>query len=117
MPVKVSGIHHVAVPVVHLEDAKHFYGRVLGLSSAPRPRDIPGASYSIGLQELHLGETDSAVRSRAHFAIAIDPVNYDQYLAEIRERGGELLRGPNQTRAGFYQALHRRPIGKPHRAE
>jgi catechol 2,3-dioxygenase-like lactoylglutathione lyase family enzyme len=54
---RVTRVLHVSVNTVGcLEEARGFYERVLGLSSAPRPEipGVPGHWYAIGDAELHL---------------------------------------------------------------
>lgn len=45
---------HVAVLVSDLEKAKHFYGKILGLSKVERELRFPGAWYQVGQFQIHL---------------------------------------------------------------
>ena len=53
---KINGIHHVTLIVNDAEQAKWFYGEVLGLEEKQRPGfDFPGLFYWVGEgQEIHL---------------------------------------------------------------
>jgi glyoxylase I family protein len=48
-------LHHVAVAVTDLQQAKRFYGEVLGMTEIPRPAfSFAGAWYRAGDRDLHL---------------------------------------------------------------
>ena len=52
---RIARLLHAALLVTDLDDAKRFYGGVLGLKEKPRPNfNFPGAWYDLGECELHL---------------------------------------------------------------
>jgi catechol 2,3-dioxygenase-like lactoylglutathione lyase family enzyme len=69
-----------------IEEARRFYGGVLGLEERPRPPALPGAGlwYAVGDQELHLFAESSGVdansQSRRHPCFQVDAVD------ELREQ-------------------------------
>jgi glyoxylase I family protein len=58
--IQVETLHHVSISVTDLDQARHFYGDLLGLSEIPRPPfDFPGAWYQLG--EIYLTDPDGNV--------------------------------------------------------
>jgi catechol 2,3-dioxygenase-like lactoylglutathione lyase family enzyme len=45
---------HAAILVSNLEQAEHFYGKILGLDKVDRSLKFPGAWYAIGDFQIHL---------------------------------------------------------------
>ena len=93
MGIKVSA-HHMSFPVSNLERSQHFYERVLGLSSIPRPDmgALRGIWYAAGDCEVHLIETPAgadvgsappALNPMARHA-AFSVADYDETLAHMR---------------------------------
>jgi catechol 2,3-dioxygenase-like lactoylglutathione lyase family enzyme len=76
---KVTGPLHVAILVSDLENAKRFYGDILGLEQKPRPNfATPGVWYQLGGLELHLILTSRQLlpagekpATDAHLALAV----------------------------------------------
>jgi len=89
----VDSLHHVSINVTNLEQARHFYSTVLGLSELPRPPfDFAGVWYRIGDRQLHLIVHPPARSLRGtmlidgrdgHFALAI--TDFDAALAQLRQ--------------------------------
>ncbi|HUI82335.1 MAG TPA: VOC family protein [Bryobacteraceae bacterium] len=52
----IEALHHVSIPVTHLDRSKEFYREILGLREIPRPNfPFQGAWFQVaGRQELHL---------------------------------------------------------------
>lgn len=78
---KIESLHHVAitVPAERPEEARRFYGELLGLKEAPRPeRELgrPGIWYQIGDRELHIQARDGHTGELAehHPAFVVDDV-------------------------------------------
>ena len=62
MELRIARLVHAALLVTNLDEAKRFYGGVLGLKEKPRPDfDFPGAWYDLGECELHLMATLEAL--------------------------------------------------------
>lgn len=95
MPLRVTALHHVALPVSDLERSRRFYREVLGLSEIERPAafDFRGAWFALGDGQLHLIERqggtlrlDKPVDSRdVHFAVHVD--DFDATLSQLRAAG------------------------------
>ena len=95
MSLRVSALHHVALPVSDLERSRRFYREVLGLRELERPAafDFPGAWFAAGDGQLHLIERQGGtlrvgkpVDSRdVHFAVRVD--DFDAALAHLRAAG------------------------------
>jgi glyoxylase I family protein len=105
-----QSIHHVSLSVTDLEQAKHFYGEILGLKEINRPNfDFPGAWYKIGDQQLHLilyQDSETLRKNRqvetkdGHFAIRVQ--DYYQTLAYLKDKGVLVTENPN-SKSGFAQ--------------
>jgi catechol 2,3-dioxygenase-like lactoylglutathione lyase family enzyme len=80
----VLRLQHVSLPFPgtpdSLEDARRFYGDLLGLEERPRPPLLPGVGlwYAVGDQELHLFAEPAGVaanpQSRRHPCFQVDDV-------------------------------------------
>jgi catechol 2,3-dioxygenase-like lactoylglutathione lyase family enzyme len=103
----ISGLDHVqvAAPPGCEQEARGFYGRLLGLEEVPMPpgvRASGGVWFRCGEQELHVGVTrDFTPATKAHPALAVDghaaldalaerlviagtPVHWDDRIAGVR---------------------------------
>ena len=103
----ISGLDHVqvAAPPGCEQEARGFYGRLLGLEEVPKPpgvRASGGVWFRCGEQELHVGVTrDFLPATKAHPALAVDghaaldvlaerlviagtPVHWDDRIAGVR---------------------------------
>lgn len=75
------GIHHVqlAIPVGGEDDARRFYGEVMGLEEVPRPTALAargGAWFRNGELEVHVGiDSDFAPATRAHPGFLVDDLD------------------------------------------
>ena len=75
----ILGIDHVqmAAPSGSEEEARYFYGHLLGLTELPKPealRSRGGVWFKVGDQELHVGVAESfAPAQKAHPALAVSP--------------------------------------------
>ena len=114
IPRSVQRIHHAAVvvPTDRLDEARRFYGDVLGLQETERPNaDLgsPGAWYSLGETELHIQCRDDAPadESDRHPAFIIGDVT--SLKAHLRQQGVEVLDAP--TLMGRERFFSRDPFG------
>ncbi|VVM07131.1 methylmalonyl-CoA/ethylmalonyl-CoA epimerase [Methylacidimicrobium cyclopophantes] len=92
---KITLLHHVALPVTDLEKSKSFYREILGLQEIPRaPFPFPGAWFALpGGQRVHLivssGQTfrsGKGIDQRdVHFALRV--ASYREALEELRRKG------------------------------
>ncbi len=113
-------VSHISVTVTNLEDAKAFYGRVLGLREIPRPDfRFPGAWYALdGDLALHITVKDALpVRSAdprrfdtrdPHFALAV--ADADETHARIQASGLSFYDFAD-TPTGLRQLFIRDPAG------
>ncbi|HLU21845.1 VOC family protein [Lederbergia graminis] len=110
--IEIVGMHHVSLTVTKLEECKHFYGNILGLTEIERPPfDFPGAWYQIGDQQLHLIAYPESSTFRAkknidtkdgHFAIRVK--NYDAAITCLRENNVPYFENKG-TKSGFVQVF------------
>lgn len=94
MQMTILGIDHVqlAAPSRSEEEARYFYGHLLGLTELPKPealRSRGGVWFKVGGdQELHVGVAESfAPAHKAHPALAVSPEGLP-VLAETLARAG-----------------------------
>jgi catechol 2,3-dioxygenase-like lactoylglutathione lyase family enzyme len=89
----IVGVDHVqiAAPKGCEDDARRFYGELLGLREMPKPEPLRargGVWFAVGSQELHIGVDDSFQPARkAHPALRVDAAGLDR-LAATLERAG-----------------------------
>ncbi|HEU4843702.1 MAG TPA: VOC family protein [Burkholderiaceae bacterium] len=90
---KIIGIDHVqlAMPAGAEDQARAFYGAVLGLDELPKPAKLAvrgGVWFACGALQLHLGaEAGFQPARKAHPALLVDDLA--AYLAQLRARGLE----------------------------
>jgi catechol 2,3-dioxygenase-like lactoylglutathione lyase family enzyme len=104
MPITITELNHVqvTVPGSAEQEAKHFYGTLLGLEEIPKPagprspRSQRGAWYRCGNVELHLSvedlSTDNHV-SRRHVCFMVS--NLADAESAIRDAGIEIIPDDN----------------------
>jgi catechol 2,3-dioxygenase-like lactoylglutathione lyase family enzyme len=77
---QILGLHHVqlAAPPGCEDDARRFFGELLGLEELPKPESLAGRGgvwFRTGAQELHVGvEQDFSPARKAHPAFAVADV-------------------------------------------
>jgi catechol 2,3-dioxygenase-like lactoylglutathione lyase family enzyme len=87
----ISGIDHVqvAIPSGADDQARAFYGNVLGLAETPKPapHNASGGMWFVtGAAQLHIGsQVDFVAAKKAHPAFIVE--DFDAYCALLRERG------------------------------
>ncbi len=90
----IEGLDHVqiAAPPGCEEQARRFFGEVLGLRELPKPEPLArrgGAWFRLGAQELHVGvEAEFGPARKAHPAFAVDDV--DALAARLEAAGVEV---------------------------
>ena len=107
---KVMDMHHVSLSVKDIEEAKHFYGNLLGFPEIKRPAfDFPGAWYQVGNSQLHLIENKQAETLRnnnkidsrdGHFAVRVK--DYYQTVGFLKDQGIDVIEKPH-SKSGFAQ--------------
>jgi catechol 2,3-dioxygenase-like lactoylglutathione lyase family enzyme len=91
------GLDHVqvAAPPGSEEDARRFYGKLLGMAELPKPdalRARGGAWFSCGAHELHVGIAEPFTpAAKAHPALLIGPGELDR-LAERLAAAGSVVK-------------------------
>jgi catechol 2,3-dioxygenase-like lactoylglutathione lyase family enzyme len=89
--VRVRGVHHVqiAAPLGAEEDARRFYGRLLGLAEIPKPAHLAvrgGVWFSAGEQEIHIGvEPEHRPSAKPHTAFRL--IGLDRLRARLEAAG------------------------------
>ncbi len=92
-PVRLVGLDHVqlAAPAGSEDDARRFYGELLGMSELPKPATLEargGAWFACGAQQLHVGVAEPfAPAAKAHPALAVRAVDLDRLAARLTEAG------------------------------
>jgi catechol 2,3-dioxygenase-like lactoylglutathione lyase family enzyme len=77
---QILGLHHVqvAAPPGCEDEARRFFGDLLGLEELPKPESLSGRGgvwFRVGAQELHVGvEGDFSPARKAHPAFAVADV-------------------------------------------
>jgi catechol 2,3-dioxygenase-like lactoylglutathione lyase family enzyme len=90
----IRGLDHVqiAAPQGCEEDARRFFGGLLGLPELSKPEPLAsrgGAWFQLGAQELHIGvDAEFAPARKAHPAFAVEDV--DALAAQLESAGGEV---------------------------
>lgn len=91
MNIHFRRLHHVqlCIPQGEEEQARKFYGGILGLEEIPKPASLianGGMWYKIGDIELHIGvEAMNVERSKRHPAFEVE--NLEQIRAYLQQQG------------------------------
>jgi catechol 2,3-dioxygenase-like lactoylglutathione lyase family enzyme len=110
---RVLGIDHVqvAAPPGCEEEARAFYGDLLGLEEVPKPQTLPdqaGCWFRAGAQELHVGVEEPFTPARkAHPSIVVDDLA--ALMARLRASGSEVR--PDGTLPGIERCHIDDPFG------
>jgi catechol 2,3-dioxygenase-like lactoylglutathione lyase family enzyme len=79
----------LAAPPGSEEEARRFYGEVLGLDEIPKPESMRasgGVWFSLGEGELHIGIEDPFAPARkAHPGLRVEPQDLDLIAARLEE--------------------------------
>ena len=102
---KPAGIHHVAICVRNVDEAKDFYVEKLGFTVAPRPDVIgPGVWLDGNGAQVHLMEIQETVPAIQHFAIRVDDL--DAAATDLEQAGVKVSRTDYIPGAGRQAFLH-----------
>jgi catechol 2,3-dioxygenase-like lactoylglutathione lyase family enzyme len=91
--VQILGLDHVqvAAPIGSENDARRFYGRLLGLPELKKPealRDRGGVWFSCGEHQLHVGVThDFAPATKAHPALRVHHTDLEPIAQRLTAAG------------------------------
>jgi len=117
MKAVIDACHHVAVVVRDAEEARAFYGDVLGLERLARPAELdekfPGAWYRIGVAELHVFERKGTEVDSGPIGphIALHTSDFDATVQALTERGCDFAFGPARGPDGVARVIVRDPTG------
>ncbi len=90
---EVVGIDHiqVAAPAGSEDDARRFYGRLLGLAELVKPPSLAargGVWFACGAHQLHVGIAEPFTpATKAHPALAVRPVDLDRLAQRLIDAG------------------------------
>ena len=91
---EIIGLDHVqvAAPVGSEDEARQFYGGLLGLGELEKPaalRDRGGAWFACGAQQLHVGVTEGfSPATKAHPALLVRLAELDPIAERLTAAGG-----------------------------
>jgi catechol 2,3-dioxygenase-like lactoylglutathione lyase family enzyme len=107
---KVRDLAFTAYAVTDLDRARKFYEGVLGLQPTILKEGMPWVEYAIGPATLGIGVSDKWKPSRDGASIAIEVDNFDEAIAELKNKGVEFEMGPLETPV-CHMAVLRDPDG------
>lgn len=92
----IIGLHHaqITIPKGKEDEARAFYGEVLGLEEIEKPKSLKGRGgfwLRLGNQELHVGTEDGfdRTKTKAHIAYQVDDLTY--WKDRLEGNGLEIL--------------------------
>lgn len=114
---RIVGLQHLAINVVDLDEAKVFYGGLLGLAELPRPEAVAAQFrsvwYLLGNAELHVVENKDFVPLKSplgpHFAVACD--DFGKASKRFAESGAQIMFGPGKGADGIERVVLKDPTG------
>jgi glyoxylase I family protein len=110
--IQVKEYNHIGIVVRNLEKCKWFYGTLLGLQTIGRPPfNFPGHWYQVGPNcQLHLmGYEEEIPDTMRH--IALEVVNFEETVRELRSKGIEIIDGPSKRMDGSDYLFCKDPDG------
>jgi catechol 2,3-dioxygenase-like lactoylglutathione lyase family enzyme len=107
---KPSGLDHVGLIVTDLDASLAFYQR-LGLevlrTSGPNAEGVRSAVVRVGRQELNVFSRPGLVAAGKespvgmdHFCLRMEAASVDELIADLRQAGLDIVRGPVKRRDG-----------------
>jgi catechol 2,3-dioxygenase-like lactoylglutathione lyase family enzyme len=108
---KPKTLDHVALKVTDMDKTLHFYHQLLGLellrTSGPNAHGVRSAVVKAGGQEINVfsrpdfvsGAHDNSV-GMDHFCLNMDATSIDDVIADLRQAGVDIFRGPVERRDG-----------------
>lgn len=105
-----KALDHVGLKVTDMDKTLHFYQR-LGLTllrtSGPNADGLRSAVIQVGSQELNVFSHPELVScgkenpvGMDHFCLTVDAASVDDVIAELRQAGIDIVRGPVERRDG-----------------
>ncbi|HEV8439768.1 MAG TPA: VOC family protein [Methylomirabilota bacterium] len=111
-----KALDHVGLKVTDMDKTLHFYQR-LGLTllrtSGPNADGLRSAVIQVGSQELNVFSHPEFVSSGKenpvgmdHFCLVVDASSIDDVIADLRQAGIDIVRGPMERRDGSALFVH-----------
>jgi catechol 2,3-dioxygenase-like lactoylglutathione lyase family enzyme len=111
-----KALDHVGLKVTDMDKTLHFYQR-LGLTllrtSGPNADGLRSAVIQVGSQELNVFSHPELVSSGKenaagmdHFCLLVDAASVDDVIADLRQAGIDIVRGPVERRDGTALFVH-----------
>lgn len=106
---RVRALHHTTIVVRDLENARRFYGQLLGLRELARSADVadPGAWLDCHNAQLHIVVAEERLPepARRHFALEVEDLA--ETAEALRQHGVRILSGPSSRSdgSGFLRCL------------
>lgn len=96
MPISIISLQHVnvRVPPAVEDDAKRFYGTLLGLPEIPKPEELKargGAWYQLGPVQLHLSRDAAAANEGSKRHICFHVADLELTMNHLANAGVEIL--------------------------
>ncbi len=113
----ITGCHHVAICAHDIDEARRFYGEVIGLVELERPPEIAdrfrSAWFQLGPSELHVVENGDfeAMNSPLGPHLAVVTSDFEAVTNGIKDRGGQFVFGPGAGPDGTILAVIKDPTG------
>ncbi len=99
---RVIALHHTTIVVRDLDNARWFYGQVLGLRELERTSDItrPGMWFDCNNAQLHIVVANESlpVPAQRHFALEVE--DFDDTVEVLQKHGVRITRGPGKRGDG-----------------
>lgn len=113
---RLRGLDHVGLKVTNMDRTLDFYQR-LGLTvlrtSGPNADGLRSAVIQVGSQELNVFSQPELVPSGQehgvgvdHFCLLVEAASVEDVVADLREAGIEVVRGPVERRDGTALFVH-----------
>jgi glyoxylase I family protein len=114
--IRLKALDHVGLNVTDMDKALAFYQR-LGLTllrtSGPNADGLRSAVIQVGSQELNVFFHPAFVSSGKenpvgidHFCLTVEAASVDDVIADLRQAGIEIVRGPVERRDGTALFVH-----------
>ncbi len=114
--VQLKALDHVGLKVTDMDKTLDFYQR-LGLTllrtSGPNADGLRSAVIQVGSQELNVFSHPACVSSGQenpvgidHFCLTVEAASIDDVIADLRQAGIEIVRGPVERRDGTALFVH-----------
>ena len=111
-----KALDHVGLKVTDMDKTLHFYqqlGLTLLRTSGPNADGLRSAVIQVGNQELNVFSHPAFVSSGTenpvgidHFCLTVDAAAVDDVIADLRQAGIEIVRGPVARRDGTALFVH-----------